>query len=415
MRCTGTVWDVLLMMSISMTIPSSVMADEWKLSADLDQGLEYDDNINMTADSTPVFGVLLRPDFIAEWNTGDREISLTGQADIRRYDDKRWDCDNFSIGLNQRYFNHRHQLFIPFEYAQNCTYSQQVSDTGLLVPNNNSEDFIISPSWIWDWSMRDQLELNVNYSFRRFYSTATNGIRGNTTRFRNNKTYRITLSEQHMWTRRLSSSLNVFFSSSQFNNPGGVVKQNVFGFQLGGSYAITRKWSVDGGAGLQWVKQPVSAGVAGDAQDHSALLRTEVANLGLSYREKRMDVSLTFSRTVSPSAFGQVLEFNELSIRVNHKFDRAYSFNINASIQQNKSPDQTQVQTTQNRTFYTFSPALVWQFSRDWKLTFGYRYRRQNFSGTGSIQLDSSRLATRESHSMMFHLRYDWDGLRVSH
>ncbi len=382
-------------------------ADEWNLSGAVNQGVEYDDNINMSSDAAAVFGYLLRPSLLANWSTARSEIAVNGRADLRRYDDRRWDCDNFTLGMEQHYIGKRHDFLLPFEYAQNCSYSRQDADTGVLVPNSTSERYDISPSWSWDWSARSKLTFGASYNQTLYTNGAGGNIGAGSANFSDNRSYSLNVSEQYLWTRRLSSTLSLFAARSEFDNAQRSTSQNVYGFQLAGQYAISRMWSVSGGLGLRWVQLPAAlTGSAGDS-----LQRTEVANLALDYTGRRSNFVADFSRTVSPSAFGQVFEYNAFSISYRRNIDRALAFNLRASFQQNEAVGQSQISASQQRRYYSLSPQLSWNFARDWQLTASYRYRLQQYSSDGG---SAALSGTRDSNAIMLHVNYDWDGLRVS-
>ena len=53
-------------------------AAEWKMTGTLNQGVDYDDNIALRADATPVFGYLLQPSLSGNWNTANMNLGITG-------------------------------------------------------------------------------------------------------------------------------------------------------------------------------------------------------------------------------------------------------------------------------------------------------------------------------------------------
>lgn len=394
-------------------IVSKARADEWKLSGAFNQSIEYDDNINMSVDGAEVFGYLMRPSFVADWATPYSELALSGSADIRRYDDERWNCENFSLGLNQNYMRKRSVFSLPFQYAQSCSYSQQITDTGILVPNNNSETLSLSPTWSWEWTASDQLTLGFSYSQTSYTSVGSSNSGQMAANFSNNDSYSLNLSEQHTWTRRFSSTISLFASRSEFDNAIRSSSQNVFGFQLGARYAITRSWSVNGGGGFRWVQRPsIQTELSGT--DNDSMLRTEVANFALNYKGRQTDFSVNFARTVSPSSFGQLLEYNSLSMAFSQNINRKLSFNFKASVYQNEAVGQSQFQSANKRTYYSLSPGLVWDFARHWQMTATYRYRRQEYSTGSDGEVFGSLNDPRDSNAFILHINYNWDGFRVA-
>lgn len=387
---------------------------EWKVAGALDQGVEYDDNIALRLDASPAFGYLLRPKLNADWSTANMGLGLTGSGDIRRYDDEQWNCDNFSLGANQHYLMKTQNFSVAGGYSQSCSYSQQTSDTGILVPGNQSENYNLSPNWSWQWAPLDKLNLSPSYSRNSFSAIGTGNGLGSGANFRSNDTYSLNLTETHEWNRRLSSNHSLFFSRSEFSNVGSANSQNMYGFQLGGQYAISRAWSINAGAGGRWVQQPSSINNPLASNSSDSPIFTNVANLGVNYKGHDMDYGFNFSRTVNPSAYGQLLEMNSVKMNYSYQISRELDFNIDASLQKNQSIGQSQVQSAQNRTYYTASSGLVWKFSKDWKLSASYRYRRQEYPDVQGGQTINALAGAQESNAFMLHLNYNWDGLRVS-
>lgn len=410
MRSHGKFLPVSLVWIVLMPLAN---ADEWKITAGMDQGIEYDDNIGLRADATPAFGYLLKPSFGANWNTAVMGIGITGRSDIRRYDDERWDCENFSLGADQHYQQRRHVFSISGDYSQSCSYSQQIADTGILVPNNQTENLNFAPSWNWQWTQRDQLTLSPSYSQTSYSIVGSDNDVATSANFRNNETYSIDLSEQHRWTRRINFTAGLFYSHTQFSHAGGTSGQSVYGFQVGGQYAISRAWSINAGGGLRWVEIPTAGGITnGEANDAPQL--AEIGNLALNYKGQRMDYSLSYSRSVNPSAFGQMLEYSSLNMEYAYQITRELSFNLDGSLSENQSIGQSQFQTAQNRRYFSASAGLVWKFAREWQLSASYRYRRQEYPDMDGAQANNTLAGMQDSNAIMLHLNYNWDGWRVS-
>ena len=392
----------------------TAQADEWKISGTLEQSVEYDDNIGLNEDATPAIGYLLNPVFLAEWNTDNMSVGLTGSGDIRRYNIKIWDCETFSMGFNQQYQQRSHVLSINGGYTQSCSRTDQFSDTGILAADNQSETYNISPAWSWQWSALDQLSLTSSYSKTTYSSTdSNNNIGANVSNFQGNETYRISLSENHLWTRRLSSTLSGFYSYTKFGDSVSSSIQKVFGFQLANHYDITRKWTIDVGGGLNWVDTPSNNSLISNGND--SLLRTESINLALNYSGQLFNYSVNYSRTVNPSASGQVTEFNSANMNFSYKINRKLTFNINGNYSKNQTVGQEDNQTSIDRTFYTSSIRLVWDFAKQWKLSTSYRYRRQKLNNTGFTQVINTQAGVIDSNALIINLNYNWDGLRVFH
>lgn len=394
-------------MVLELGLMRMAVADQWKVSGAFDQSMEYDDNIGLRVEKTPAFGYSMRPSVRADWSTPVLALGVSGRGDIRRYDDQQWDCDNFGVVGEQRYSRRNHVFSLDGDYSQNCSYSQQTNDTGLLIPNNQSENYALNPAWSWQMTPLDRLSLSPGYTRTSYsnFGTDSNGLAS--AYLNNNESYSVSLAEEHVWDKRLASTANVFFSSSSFTNASSAstqstFSQDVFGFQLGSQYAISRLWMLNANGGGRWVQSPGS---------DSGLLFGETYNVALSYKGKLDAFSLNFSRSVSPSSFGQIQDITSFGMRYDREISRELSFNLNGSYSQNQAIGQSLNQLGQERTYFNATAELVWTFSRDWRLSASYRYRMQDY---GNNTLNTQQAGVIDSNAIMLHLNYNWDGLRVS-
>jgi len=404
MRNEGKVLLASLLWSIFVPI---AVADEWKITGALDQSVEYDDNIDMKVEPTPVFGYLMHPSFGVEWNTAVIKLGMTGRGDIRRYDDKQWDCDTFSLGMDQQYLQKTSVFSVTGNYSRSCSYTDQLSDTGVIEPDNESETYSLSPSWSWQWSALDRISISPSYSQTVYSSTGT--INSN---FQDNKTYSLNISESHSWTRRLNSSASFFVSRSEFGSSENISIQNSFGFQISTDYNITRMWTANIGGGLNWVKSPSNSNVFTNSNDDE-LLRTELFNFGLNYSGRRMNYAIDYSRSNRPSASGQITEYNEVNVNYSYEISREWSFNVDASMNKNQSIGQSVFQISSDRTYYTASVGVTWDFDKEWRISTSYRYRHQQFTSSGVAQIINGQERISDSNTLMVNLNYNWDGLRI--
>ncbi len=399
---------VLLAGLVLLMLMPVAFADGWKVKGALGQTVQYDDNIAMRVDANPAFGYLLSPSFGADWSTSNMSAGITGSGDIRRYNDRRWNCEGFSLRANQQYQTRLQVFSLSGSYRRNCSSSSQISDDGIIRPNSKEETYSITPAWSWQWSALDKFSISPGYSKTSYSTTGPEG--GSETSlldFQGNETYSLNVSESHTWTRRLSSTGSLFFSRLEFGNS---LKQSVFGFQVSSQYAITRKWSINAGGGLRWVKSPSGSQSFGD-NDNGSLLRTEIANLALNYKDRKANYSLTYSRSVSPSALGQLSKYNSVGMSYSYQITRKLDFNISGDFSKNESIGENEFQTNSERTFYSGSARLTWNFAREWQLSASYRYRRQDYANSG----DGQEEAGGTSNAVMFSLNYNWNGMRTSY
>lgn len=390
----------------------TVAADEWELKGLLGQQLQYNDNINFsTILPQSVFGYLLMPLLEASRKTGAFDIAFKGQGDIRRYDDSRWDCDNYNLGMNNAYRTNRSVFGLGGGYTASCTYAQQIADTGILVPNSQVQNFRVAPSWIWQWTQLTQLLAEASYSKTSFSNLGI--VNDGTTGFSGNDMYSLKLGGNHIWSPRLSLNGGLLFSNIQYTE-ANISQQNLYGFLLGANYLMTRQWQASMGVGLRLIDDQQQSNLTLGPQN-TALSLGPVANIKVSYNGQRNRFSTGYSTDPTPSAIGQTLQTHALFANYSYSVTQQVFLDIATSLNRSEAVTGQSTGTTTgsfNRDFIFASAGLAWQIAKDWQLKGSYRYQWQHFPQQGD--LPSLLTGTAESNSVMLFLNYAWDGIRDS-
>jgi hypothetical protein len=389
-------------------------AAEWALKGSLEQGLQYNDNIAFsTIRKDAVFGYLLKPSLEAARKTEVLDLGFKGQGDIRRYDESRWDCNNYNLGLNNEYRTQRSVFNLNGGYGVSCSYAQQIEDTGLLVPNSQSTNYQVAPSWTWQWTSQDKLTLSPSYSKTSYSNSIGDAASSTGLSFRGNETYSVNLGGNHEWSKRLSLSEKLLFSNTQYTGSNALI-QNLFGFQLGANYKINSSWEVSAGGGPMWVDtQQNSNGVA--SGQNPPLSLGSIANISLSYSNQLTQFSTGFSNTVNPSAIGQTLQTSSIFANYSYRLTQHLLLGIRSNYSRSESiggqsPDIPANQF--DRSYYTVAPSITWDFAKSWHLKGSYAYSWQDYQQVSNFQ--NLNAGTTDSNVVMFSLGYAWDGIRVS-
>jgi outer membrane protein assembly factor BamA len=379
----------------------AVVADEWRLAGNYQQELQYDDNIGLRAEGSSVFGTIMRPSFNAGWNTRRVQLGLRGNGEVRRYNDRLWDCETYSLGANGAIRQPRHSFSLQGGYSLSCAYVQQAADTRLLFPNIQSENYHLSPVWNWQWSPRDTVTFSTSYNQTDFLPTGpTNAPRG-TGALQGQKTYSVNLSEAHKIDQRLSINASGFYSRTEFSQ-AAFPPQSVYGFQLGLQYALSRAWSVTASGGGNWVERDAVSGFPGNVG--GAPRFGQLANVSMLYTGKRENGSLTVARVVNPSAIGQLIQITSFTGHYGYQFTRHLSWTTDGSYHQTELAGQGGGPLSSfNTSSISASTGLSWQFARHWRLAGNYRYRWLKFEADET---------PRSSNAITVDLTYEWDGLR---
>jgi hypothetical protein len=401
----------------------NVVAAEWELAGTLGQQLQYNDNISFSSiRKDSVFGYLLTPELHASRKTADLDLAIQGQGDIRRYTDPIWDCESFNVGANSAYRTNRSTFGLNGGYGISCTYAQQITDTGLILPNNQSENYRLAPTWTWQWTARDQLILDASYS-KTSYSNSQNGIASsnNSSVFSGNDTYTVSLDENHEWSRRLTLNGKLYFSSIQYTGSNALT-QDLFGFLLGANYKIDRLWTVNAAAGPLWIDtQPESDQVV--SQQNSSVSLGSIANINLNYSGQRSKFSTGYSNAVNPSAIGETLETQTFFANYSYSITRHLVMDLSGNYSLSQSAGDNSIDNSNNqfdRAYFTVAAGITWDFAKQWQLKGSYAYSWQDYQQDQNVQnLNELRnlnagTGTSDSNVVMLFLNYTWDGIRTS-
>lgn len=403
-----------------------VAAAEWEVKGDLGQQLEYNDNISLnTIRKDSVVGYLLTPSLQASRKTEVLDIAFDGRGDIRRYDDSNWDCDNYNLRLNNQYKTKRSVYSLNGGYSISCSYALQITDTGLLVPNNRSEQYRVEPSWAWRWTERDKLSLTGSYSKTSYKNSFFGAAFNNqgSLNFSGNETYAVNLGESHEWSRRLTLTGNLFYSNIKYTGFGisslNATTQNLFGFVLGGDYEIDQNWSFNVGAGPVWVDGARRNFGSVSSEQNSSLSLGSNANINLNYDDKLTKFSTGFSSSINPSSLGQTLQNHNLTANYSYRFTQHLLLDLSANFSINQSIGGGQSTGSQfDRTYFTTAAGIAWEPTRNWQIKGSYVYRWQDYQRDRNVQdlqdLRNINVGTSNSNAVMLFLNYAWDGIKRS-
>jgi hypothetical protein len=403
-----------------------VAAAEWEVKGDLGQQLEYNDNISLnTIRKDSVAGYVLRPSLQASRKTEVLDIAFEGLGDIRRYDDSNWDCDNYNLSLNNQYKTKRSVYGLSGGYSVSCSYAQQITDTGLLVPNSQSEEYRVEPSWAWQWTERDKLSLIGSYS-KTSYSNSFVGVAFNnqgSLNFSGNETYSVNLGESHEWSRRLTLTGNLFYSNIEYTGFGisaqSATTQNLFGFVLGANYEIDKNWSFSVGGGPVWVDGVGQNFGSVSQEQNSSISLGSNANIDVTYDGKLTKFSAGYSNSIDPSSLGQTLQNHNVFANYSYRFTQHLLLDLSGNFSNNQSIGGGQSTGSQfDRTYFTTAAGIAWEPTRNWQLKGSYVYSWQDYQQDQDLQnlqnLRNINVGTSHSNAVMLFLNYSWDGIQRS-
>lgn len=389
-------------------------ANQWDAQGTLLQAVNYNDNISLNGPRPiAVFGYFLTPSFVLRDRTKAIDVTLNGAADIRRYNDPEWNCDNYNIGLDNTYrYSGRSTFDFHGSYGSTCSYSQQVSDTGILLPNLELNSLTLSPSWRWQWTQRSRLIAESGYTKSSFSSTGLPAINNIIT---GNETYRANLGLDYLWSR--DASLNAGFSFSQIKYSGSqALTQTIFGIQGGLNYLIDQYWSASGGGGLRLIDSTEIL-LAPSEQQNTSQAFGYVANISIRRDNQSDHFSSGYSTALVPSSIGQTLQTHTIFINYSRSLSKSLRIDLSGTI--NRSESILSGATNNggvgsfSRDYAAGSLGVAWAYSKNWSLRANYDFRWQRFPSTAPVGGNGSETAS--ANTITLSVSYTLDEINGIH
>ncbi len=113
-----------------------------------------------------------------------------------------------------------------------------------------------------------------------------------------------------------------------------------------------------------------------------------VANIGAKKRVGLTTYRFNLERRVRPSASGNEVESDEVTLSVKRRITETMNFRFAGRFFDTESTDDSN--SRNNREFFTLSPVLSWRFSPSWVARASYEYRERDLDNGGSGDSNSA-------------------------
>ncbi len=376
---------------------SQVKSDEWKVDADVHQDISYDDNVTMreNAESSGIYRI--SPTVTLSHKTQVSEVSASATFGLQRFFDlPELDREDQTYGLAGKYATKNTFWNVTSYYSLTPSRDTAELQSGDFGTDSEMATFYLAPSFTYLLTDRDRLRLSYQYN-NTAYST------NNFSDFEDN---RINLSWSRVWTERLSTGFDVFYSNYDASNTGRLNANHTisdsFGLNISSSYLLSEKWKLNGKIGGRYTLSEVTP--------HGGL-STEKGSLGflidsgIVYTGESLLAKLNIKQSLVPTAQGQLDEQSRFSLGLQYNLSDRLFLVLDTSYQTSESVDES---SSTDRTNYNFSPSINWKLSPDWTLSTDYRFRYQK-RAFGSNFDESAN-----SNLYMLSVNYDWQGMSIA-
>jgi hypothetical protein len=260
-------------------------------------------------------------------------------------------------------------------------------DTGVAQAQRQTDTRNVTPSWTWMYSERTMLQVmyqltDVSYEqtqsaglYDYEYQTATVTL-SNQLSERNQvfvtggySTFHVPNTGFDSDTRSFQVGASRIFSpTTQGTLQAGL--RNTESFTRGGNPIFTRFTTIIDG---EFVEVLVPTGVTQDSRSENT---SSVFSGSLERKFEKSIARLAVNRALSPSGTGGQTEQDRVSFNLNNPLSPRLTLSVNANWQKSRAFEGNI--SNSDITYYNFSPGIVWQWSRDWRVGMDYRYTQAN-------------------------------------
>ena len=126
-------------------------------------------------------------------------------------------------------------------------------------------------------------------------------------------------------------------------------------------------------------------------------------NADLRYELETGDLSAQASRSITPYTNGGLILNERFGLMARHRFSSRLQATL--ALDWYRSQNTSDFSANLDRTTTSLRPALLWKLDRDWSLSGGYRYFRQEYEG---------RIRAANSNAVDLTLSYNWPRYAIS-
>lgn len=400
-------------LAVAACLSLPLQAAEWVAVPSIQLRGEYNDNIRLTnADHDSSWVATLDPSLHLARRTEIWDLGANARLRGTRYTGERQldTVDRFLDASLSRRFE-RGSFDASAGYARDTTLQNDFldQDTGLVTNKVDRTSRNLRLAGKGMFNERTFLEAAVSYRDVEY----EDGAQGNLLDY-DYMTPSLTLSHQ------LNAKTQLFgiLSHSRLEyDTASEYESRTDSLQLGASHAFSETWSINGSIGSRRTRTSSLVQVAVPRPGLEFLFpfvydvtleprdsRTTglVYNLNLTRELETGDISLSASRSVTPSSTGSETDTISVTLSGSHRFTTQLSARMAASYLQSETVGGTRTLADADR--YRLSPSLSWRLDRDLVLSAGYHYTH--------IKRDASSDA--DSNAVYLSLGYSWPRMAVS-
>ena len=342
----------------------AVRGAEWYMESRIQVQGSYDDNIRLEPDDEiQAAGAIVSPEIKLGRRNEAFDLSVLGRIDANGYaSDEDLNSVDERVLLNASKMSPRGKLGLSVEFNRDTTLTTEETDTGNLTETARVQTIAVSPTWSYQLSPIDTLDLSGSYTNTSY----------DTDQLTDFQFMSASASISHAVGPMDALLGGVFVARFEADDATDTVS-DIVGGQIGWSHQFSDVLRAQGLVGLEHVHTQFDRST-GREWDDTLGYRLD---LTLSYNfDDVTRVELSGSRKTEPSGGGAVVTRNRAQVSLTRRLSPMLSFRADGSYIESEAEQQSGLD---QRNFLVVQPSLIWSIDRDWDLSASYRFRTQDF------------------------------------
>lgn len=397
-------------------VPSLSIAAEWSVNPSVSVREDYNDNIQLsTLPHDSVWSTVVTPAVSFSRETGIDSVSAGARFNARRY------SGNQISDRNDQYYTFS---------GKNSTDKNQFGMAASLTRDSvveqvlNQRDFVtLNPSWTARLGERTSLTVDYRYDKLKYLDAVNTSQTGYENHSFSGKWIYLFSERDEVTASAYSSNYKTSSGSRKSDTSGAQVQaRHKFSETLVGLASLGRRTTKTtvkdrqcvGGHDEVFLQTLVSTcflkdlgfqGLPGTWQQVDVVDTDSgsVLTLSLNQNTETSGMGAEFTRSVSPSGNGYLVEADSIKLSANKSLTPNLSLQLNVNAIDNRYVGN--VSSGNNSRYYNISPALTWRMTEWWTLGAGYAYASQKYKAATS---------SANSNAVYVNLTYNWPKISVS-
>lgn len=403
----------LIALVICVGAVSTGWATDYSATAGVEARPTYNDNLRMAeTDKTAVYKYMLTPNIKLDAKTETTTFELASIFYFNRYDKTEFNSDDQNVLF---VFNHAFEsssVGLNANLVRESTITSEVLTTGLIGDTaQRTEQYVLSPSWIYELNDTNQFQLQGSYVSQDYASEQYTPYKNTSANFDwvHIATERLKLVASLTYSNYHSDDITFDVPRTDTIYPGipFVIPQGYFGSesystrtkdkgaQLGVDYQWSEQSMIQARAGRS--KSTTSYPLKGDdvvcadpfSQVFGAICDPEettdqmsTAQLNWTWNNETQQFSLNGTKTTQPTSSGYTVDALRVGSSWSYKLTELDQIAATATLVRNRSKNASQVRNAAiaDRDYQSASISYQRQFGQEWFVSTTYQFNRQKYT-----------------------------------